>query len=104
MLTLDEFKIAIKTIQEHEEDNSKLTKIMLKNSIGIVDYGFEIAALCVKLLEHIMNDKCKWISWWLYEDVNKVIEYHDQKYDVSDTESLYYLLFEKWDKLKKLSS
>ena len=56
-LNLKRFKQIIKTIQDHEKDSEILTKIMVKSSVGIIDYGFDITAELVKLLEFIFDDK-----------------------------------------------
>ena len=93
-LTLEEFCRIIKTIQDHENDCKILTNIMVKNSVGIIDYGFDVVAELVKLLEKIFDDKDENISWWLYEDVDKVFFYKDKDYDIDvrTPESLYYYL------------
>ena len=98
MFTLEEFKKAIEIIQAHEKDDEVLTKIMLKNSIGVIDYGFEIAGLCVKLLAKVMNDKDEWIEWWLYEGGKKVWA-NDKEYTVSTVEDLYYVILGEYDKI-----
>lgn len=104
MITLEEFKHTIEIIQEHEKDSDTLTKIMLKKSIGIVDYGFDIVAHLVKLLEKVMDDKDEWISWWLWEDVKKIV-YDGEKpiYDLTNVEDLYYYCKKQYNKVKKIS-
>jgi hypothetical protein len=104
MITLEEFKHTIKVIQEHEKDSDILTKTMLKKSIGIIDYGFDIVAHLVKLLEKVMDDKDKWISWWLWEDVEKIV-YNGKEpvYDLTAVEDLYYYCKKQYDKVKKIS-
>ena len=98
MLTLEEFKKAIEIIQAHEIDNEALTKIMLKYSIGVIDYGSGIAGLCVKLLAKVMNDKDEWIEWWLYEGGKKV-RFNNKEYTVSTVEDLYYTILGEYDKI-----
>ena len=103
MITLEEFKHAIEVVQEHEKDSDTLTKIMLKNSVGIIDYGFDIVAYFVKLLEKVMGDKDEWISWWLWDDVKKIV--YDGKrpvYDLTAVEDLYYYCKKQYDKVKKI--
>ena len=96
-MALEEFCRIIKVIQDHENDCKVLTKIMLKSSVGIIDYGFDVVAELVKLLERIFDDKDENISWWLYEDVDKVFVYKDRDYDIDvrTPESLYYYLIGK---------
>lgn len=104
MITLEEFKHTIEIIQEHEKDSDKLAKIMLKKSIGIVDYGSDIVTHLVKLLEKVMDDKDEWISWWLWEDVKKIV--YDGEvpvYDLTDVEDLYYYCKKQYNKVKKIS-
>ena len=93
-ISLEEFTRIIKVIQDHESDCKVLTKIMLKNSVGIIDYGFDVVAELVKLLEKIFNDKDENISWWLYEEVDKVFFFKNKDYDIDvrTPESLYYYL------------
>jgi len=104
VLSLKEFKHTIEVIQEHEKDSNKLTEIMLKNSVGIIDYGFDIVAHLVKLLENVMDDKDEWISWWLWEDVPKIVyEKEEPIYDLTAVEDLYYYITKQEDKVKRIS-
>lgn len=103
MITLEEFKHTIEVIQEHKKENDKLTKIMLKNSTGIIDYGYDIVDHLVKLLEIVMDDKDEWISWWLWEDVKKIVYYSGEPvYDLTAVEDLYYYCKKQYDKVKKV--
>lgn len=104
MITLKEFKHTIEVIKEHEKDSDTLTNIMLKGSVGIIDYGFDIVAHLVKLLEKVMDDKDEWISWWLWEGVEKIV-YDDEEpfYDLTDVEDLYYYCKKQYNKVKKIS-
>jgi hypothetical protein len=49
----------------------------------------------VTLLEELLHDKNDTISWWLYEDVEKVITFSDgRKWSLITTKDLYdYLVF-----------
>lgn len=105
MITLEEFKHIIKVIQEHEKDSDTLTEIMLKHSTGIIDYGFDIVAHLVKLLEKVIDDKDEWISWWLWDDVKKIVYDNDSKepvYDLTDVKDLYYYCKKQYNKVKKV--
>lgn len=104
MLSLDRFKEIISTIQEHEKDSEILTKIMVKSSVGIIDYGFDITTELVKLLEYIFDDKDEMISWWLYEDVDKIIYFKKKDYDLdlTNVEDLYYYLIKQENKIKRI--
>ena len=104
VLSLEEFKHTIEVIQEHEKDSDILTKTMVKNSIGIIDYGFDIVAHLAKLLENAMDDKDEWISWWLWEDVKKIVYKKEGPiYDLTAVEDLYYYITKQEDKVKKIN-
>lgn len=103
VLSLEEFKHTIEVIQEHDKDSDTLTKIMLKKSIGIIDYGFDTVAHLVKLLENVMDDKDEWINWWLWEDVKKIVyEKEEPIYDLTAVEDLYYYITKQEDKVKRI--
>ena len=47
ILTLYEFKKTIETLLDFNKENDKLTKILLKETYGFIDYHFSITS-CVK--------------------------------------------------------
>ena len=55
-----------------------------------------------ELLKAAMQDEGEYISWWLYEDVKKVVWVYKKKIDVSTTKKLYdFLLSNIEEKYKK---
>ena len=105
-LTLEEFKEILEKIQKHEQERDIISNIMVKGSTGFIDFGIDILDEFVKILEKLMNDeKTQWISWWLWEDVNKVIylKKENYNYDVTTPEDLYYYLTKKYDKITRVA-
>ena len=105
-LTLEEFKKALEKIQKHEQERDIISNIMVKGSVGFVDFGMDILDELVKMLEKLMNDeKTQLISWWLWEDVNKVIylKKENYNYDVTTPEDLYYYLTKKYEKITRVA-
>lgn len=94
------FKRIIKTIQLFNKDCHKLTKTLLKDTYGFVDFGFNIENEIVELLKLNLNDKDDIIGWWLYEDVKKIIYGKTINYDLTDIKDLYYFLIGELDKVK----
>lgn len=104
MITLEEFKEVFKIIKEFESDNDKLTKILLKDTYGFVDYGFPIVDLVLRLLNKVFNiDDPDLFSWWLYENVEKIISMpNGVKYDITEISDLYHYAKEEFDKVKQV--
>lgn len=105
-LTLEEFKEILEKIQKHEQERDIISNIMVKDSTGFIDFGIDILDELVKMLEKLMNDeKTQLISWWLWEDVNKVIYLKKEKYnyDVTTPEDLYYYLTKKYEKITRVT-
>ena len=105
-LTLEEFKKALEMIQKYEQERGVISKIMVKDSTGFIDFGIDILDELVKMLEKLMNDeKTQLISWWLWEDVNKIIYFKKENYnyDVTTPEDLYYYLTKKYEKITKVA-
>lgn len=103
-MTLEEFKEVFKIIKEFESDNDKLTKILLKDTYGFVDFGFPIVDLALRLLNKVFNtDDQDLFSWWLYENVEKIISMpNGVKYDITEISDLYYYAKEEFDKVKQV--
>ena len=40
------------------------------------------------------------ISWWLYENVDKIITWNNIKYDLTNIEDLYFWLKKDYNKIK----
>ena len=72
-----------------------------ETSLGEVLDGYawnmtaDLQETMVTLLEELLHDKNDTISWWLYEDVEKVITFSDgRKWSLITTKDLYdYLVF-----------
>ena len=103
MITLEEFEEVFKIVKEFEDDQDKLTQILLKDINGFVDFGFPIADLVLRLLNKVFGlDDPDLFSWWLYEDVKKVIYMPDGiEYDLTDIKDLYFYVKGEYDKVKK---
>ena len=70
MITLDLFKKAISTIQKLEEDNKKLSDILINDSsCGFCDFGGELIQTFLDVLHADFNmfDEDPILEWWLYE-------------------------------------
>ena len=110
MITLDLFKKAINTIQKLEEDNKKLSDILINDSsCGFCDFGGELIQTFLDVLHADFNmfDEDPILEWWLYEvdDGDKHIwEYIDNGaivYDLNNVEDLYYYMCNKFNKVKQ---
>ena len=63
-----------------------------------------ITILALLLVLKIFDDKENIISWWLYENVKKIIYFNNKSYDYDLTkiEDLYYYLTKQNKKIKKI--
>jgi len=106
MITLEEFEEVFKIVKQFEEDQDKLTEILLKDTNGFVNFGFPIADLVLRLLNKVFNiDDPDLFSWWLYEDVDKIITFSDKtKYDVTNIKDLYFYAKGECNKVKQSKS
>ena len=78
MITLKEFKKIIKEIKNFNNKNDIISKALINDCTGFVDYGFPLLDIIEDLLNKCLNIKDKsLISWWLYEKVDKIIIYED---------------------------
>lgn len=104
MITLEKFKEILNTIKKFDEDNKKLTEILLKETYGFIDYYFPITNLINDLLLDIFDcDDSDIFDWWLYENVEKIITMPDKtKYDLTNIEDFYNYLTFQFDKVKKI--
>ena len=103
MITLEKFKEIIETVKKFDEDNEQLTKILLKETYGFVDYYFPMEKAINELMLDVFDcDDPDIFSWWLWEKVEKTIEWKNVKYDLTNIEDLYYWLTKQYDKVKKI--
>lgn len=99
MIDFKTFKKVITSIQKHRQWQDRCTKFIEKeictDAWAFVTAGDDLSATTLKLLEEIFDDKGKWIDWWLYEDVEKVVGFSDgtQK-NISKLKDLYAFLLE----------
>jgi hypothetical protein len=91
MISKEEFCQAIALIQQQEETDSKFTKALELVVDGRFVFGTESKCLeaVLHLLTSVFRDTSDWISWWLYEDVEKVIFDGDNEIPVETPEQLY---------------
>ena len=102
LLTLEEFKTIIMHIKENSEDNDKLTKILVSDDCtGFTSFGEHLVCDLLHLVEKLLNDEGDWISWWLYEDVSKIVTCSNTSYDLTNAEDLYYFLRKEYNKVKR---
>lgn len=104
MITVEKFKEILNTIKNFDEDNQKLTEILIKETYGFIDYCFPITKIINDLLLDIFDcDDPDIFDWWLYEKVEKIITMPDKtKYDLTNIEDFYYYLTYQFDKVKKI--
>ena len=110
MITKELFIRAINTIQKLENDNKKLSNILIgDSSCGFCDFGGELIETFLDVLhaDFEMFDEDPILDWWLYEvdDGDKHIwEYIDNGaivYDLNDIEDLYYYMRKDFSKVKQ---
>lgn len=84
MIPYELFEKTIQKIRAKEESDHKFTKLLDSMCDGYpifgVDNGFIVAML--NLLKTGMQDRGDTISWWLYEDVEKVIWWQENGKEV----------------------
>lgn len=83
----------INAIKKLQEDRGMLAEGIEKFVDGyvIVTLGDETVEDLIDALSFELGDKYEWISWWFFEDVDKVVSFEDGRPDIRlDTpEQLY---------------
>ena len=84
MLSKDSFIVALHSIKEQERFTHELNEVCRKYQ---ADYsGLELCPITlltlIKVLEEVMHDAGGYITWWLYEDVEKVISWEEDGHEV----------------------
>lgn len=104
MILFKDFKKIIETIQRFEKDNDDLSRILLKDNYGLIDYSFPLVDVTLKLLNDVLKvEDRELISWWLYEKVEKIIyEKGKPLYDLTNIKDLYYYVLKQYDNVKKV--
>lgn len=109
IITLDIFKKVISNIKKMEEDNDKLTEILVcKESTGWCSFGDTIVDCMVELLTKTLKDETDMLNWWLYDisDGNKYIyeKINDKEeivYNLNEIEDLYNYMVGDLHKVKQ---
>ena len=96
MLKKETFVNALLNIKKQSERVDKFSSAIEAMSDGFIVFDSDNLYLSslIKVLREVMNDKDDFISWWLYEDVEKVIWLDDgTRIELNTAEDLYdYLL------------
>lgn len=111
-ISYEMFNKTIKEIQKYNKNTQKLSdafeKYLMENSWCIISIGDNLADQSLKLLAEFFKQYTELnvyevITWWLYEDVEKVIYQKNgeatDKIDVSTTKKLYDFLCSYKDKI-----
>ncbi len=108
MITFKRFEQIINTIKDHGEFQRKFTDFLEGNictsSWAIVDVGDKLVRSLIDLLCDIFGQKdekqCGDIfSWWLWEDVDKIIYYQNGGHvDITDIKDFYDYLVREYKK------
>ena len=109
IITLDIFKKIILNIKKMEEDNDKLTELLVcKESTGWCSFGDTIVDCMVELLTKTLKDETDMLNWWLYDisDDNKFIyeKINDKEeivYNLNKIEDLYNYMVGDLHKVKQ---
>ncbi len=98
MITKEQFCKIISNIQKQQKIDNQVSDVLELVCDSYVIYGTSNLYLesLLSLLCSIIDPNDHWISWWLWEDVEKVIYTgdSDDKIDISTSELLYDFLIE----------
>lgn len=73
--------------------------VFYSHGIDLINYENGYQTELLNLLKVIMNDKYETISWWLFEDVEKIIYFKNGKQrDLTKVEDLVKYLIENMEK------
>lgn len=101
-MDLETFTKILSNIQKHEEDNRKLTELVVsKDCTGFCSFGEELLENVVSLLSRAMNDEHGYICWWLWDRHDGYVWDKKYRYNLSDPKDLYYYLKGDFDKVTK---
>lgn len=92
MLSKELFIKRMSLISNFSSQQDTISKFIENFSDGhcVVTIGNELINEIIDMLNESMNIEDKdFLSWWLYEDVDKVIYYEDEEISVRTLEELY---------------
>ena len=91
MISKETFCNVIALMQEQDQVNEQVEKALELIAervffLGAHDRNIKAVRILLKDIFHDVND---YLSWWLYEHVEKVIYWEDRSFDVSTPEAFY---------------
>ena len=93
IITKETFCKALEMIQEQERINDEFAQALQKVGNGHYVFGTEnkFFDALLMVLKEAVNDQYDYISWWLYETSDYIVETSDgsQKWDLREPEALY---------------
>lgn len=98
-MNLELFKKTINTIKEHKKWQDDVTDFLEEkictDTWAFCNVGENLINLLIEILEKEFDDIGKWIDWWLFEDVEKIVYYQDkQNRNVEKIEDFYQFLLD----------
>lgn len=107
-MNLELFEKTINAIQEHRKWQDEVTDFLeakiCTDTWAFCTVGENLISLLVEILEKEFNDIGKWIDWWLFEDVEKVVYYQDkQNRNVEKIEDFYQFLLDNKKENQKVN-
>lgn len=108
MITLEEFIKYLTDIEELEEKNDKLTKLLVcKNTTGWISVGTELIDDLIQLIYKSMNlENDDTLEWYLYECMNDNKFCYDTwngakyKFDLRDKKDLYNFMLHNYSEIQ----
>ena len=102
MISKETFVKIIKNIQEQDQIDNSFGKALETVCDSYCIYGTKnkIYSSLFILLQEIFNDKDAYISWWIYEDVEKVVYINKKKKSLKTPQRLYDFLIENMKEVK----
>lgn len=100
MITKKLFCEILENIQLQNSIDEQVSKSLetISDTWVMINSNNKIYKVLFTLLEEVMNDNGDWISWWLYEDVDKVVTFNNgEKIIVKTPEQLYDFLVKDED-------
>lgn len=112
MISFENFKKAIEAIQRHGEWQERFTDFLEKeicpDSYAMVEVDGNLVQAIIDILCEQFRDEPDGvagdtISWWLWEDVEKIIYYPDgTQRDITKIEDLYQYLLDEYENKKDM--